>query len=430
MGGTSLPPPPEAAAATGSDEAVSEMMGRLRLTAVETEAVVLDDGVDDAPVHSPWALVGKVLAPNTLHISTIAAALRPAWGNPRGLLLNPAGENRFVAEFASKADKNRVLDGPPWVVGKHAVLLKEFNIDLKPKDMVFNGMKVWARIINLPFGYMHKRWGAKIAGSLGIEGSIPVVDCDATGRCWGSFMRVRVEVDVDKLLWRGITVFSQRRNATEWYEVQYEHLPHYYFSCGIVGHSSVECKNPGERDVEGKLPYSADRLVAPDERKKRPQGTNSSSGSVSAGQGNTSSQTNGENPAQPVGKSAAANTQSKHGEPEVSSPVKKKQPRPRTNTAKTKGQSKDIASGVDERGVLSRQKRKTQQYRVKTPAEVEPTPGNPLALVIHHSTGAKEGPVERVEEELSSDSNKKLRKSGDGSADQAGTVDQTRQTQC
>jgi hypothetical protein len=93
-----------------------------------------------------------------------------------------------------------VVDGPPWVVDKHAVLLKAFNIDLKPKDMVFNGMKVWARIINLPFGYMHKRWGAKIAGSLGIEGSIPVVDCDATGRCWGSFMRVRVEVDVDKPL--------------------------------------------------------------------------------------------------------------------------------------------------------------------------------------------------------------------------------------
>jgi hypothetical protein len=200
---------------------------------------------------------------------------------------------------------------------------------------------------------MHKRWGAKIAGSLGIEGSIPVVDCDATGRCWGSFMRVRVEVDVDKPLRRGITVFSQCRNATEWYEVQYEHLPHYCFSCGIVGHSSVECKNPRERDVEGKLPYSADRLVAPDERKKKPQGTNSSSGSVSAGQGNTSSQTNREKPAQPVGKSAAANTQSKHGEPEVSSPVKKKQPRPRTNTAKTKGQSKDIVSGVGERGVLS-----------------------------------------------------------------------------
>jgi hypothetical protein len=166
------------------------MMGRLHLTAAETEAVVLDDGLDDTPIHSPWSLVGKVLALNTLHISTIVVALRPAWGNPRGLLLNPAGENHFVAEFATKADKDRVVDGPPWVVGKHAVLLKDFNIDLKPKDMVFNGLKVFVRIINLPFGYMHKRWGAKIASSLGNARSIPVVDCDATCRCWGNFMRV------------------------------------------------------------------------------------------------------------------------------------------------------------------------------------------------------------------------------------------------
>jgi hypothetical protein len=245
--------------------------------------VILDDGVDDTPVDSPWALVRKVLAPNPLHISTIVAALRPAWGNPRGLLLNPAGDNCFVAEFATKADKDRVVEGPPWVVGKHAVPLKDFNIDLKPKDMVFNVLKIWARIMNLPFGYMHKRWGAKIAGSLVILGSVPLVDCYATGRCWGSFMRVRVDVDVDKPLQRGVTVFSQRKNATEWFEAQYEHLPHYCFSCGLVGHSSVECKNPGDHDVEGQLPYSANRLCAPDDRWKKQWGTTSSSGSASAG---------------------------------------------------------------------------------------------------------------------------------------------------
>jgi hypothetical protein len=146
--------------------------------------VVLDDGADDTSVHSPWALVGKVLSPNILHISTISAALRRAWGNPRGLVLNSAGDNLFVAEFGTKANKMRVVDGPPWVVGKHTVLLQEFNIDLQPRDMVFNGLKIWAPIINLPFGYMHKRWGVPIAGSLGIEGSTPVVDCDLTRRCW------------------------------------------------------------------------------------------------------------------------------------------------------------------------------------------------------------------------------------------------------
>jgi hypothetical protein len=44
--------------------------------------------------------------------------------------LNSAGDNLFVAEFGTKADKMRVVDGPPWVVDKHVVLFQEFNIDL------------------------------------------------------------------------------------------------------------------------------------------------------------------------------------------------------------------------------------------------------------------------------------------------------------
>jgi hypothetical protein len=408
------------------------MMGRLRLTAVEAAVVVLDDG-DDTPVHSQWALVGKVLAPNTLHIHTIASALRPAWGNPRGLVLNSAGDDLFVAEFGTKADKDRVANGPPWVVGKHAVLLQNFSVDLRPRDMIFNSLKVWARIINLPFGYMHKRWGALIAGSLGIEGSVPFVDADATGRCWGSFMRVQVEVNVDKPLMRGVTVYSQRRHASDWFEVQYENLPHYCFSCGIIGHSSLECKNPGDRDVDGKLPYSADRLCAPDERKKKNQGAGSSVGSASAGVGRASPSSTTERPTQ------SANSGGVAGQPKQSDtnsealpPVKKKQPRASTsNTKARRGQSKEPTSGTEGGSGSTGQKLKSQNvYRVKAPpAQIEGVV-NPLALVVHQKAADPSDDVAAAGETLSTDSNKKLRKSTDnGSADQAGAVDQPHQTQ-
>jgi hypothetical protein len=45
----------------------------------------------------------------------------------------------------------------------------------------------------------------------------------------------------------------------------------------MLGHLSLECKKPGERDVEGKQPYCADRLFALDERKKKAEGTCSAS---------------------------------------------------------------------------------------------------------------------------------------------------------
>ena len=63
-------------AATG--DGVAEMMGRLNLTSQESNAFILEDEEDEYLDCPEWALVGKVLAPNPLHISTIKAVLRLA----------------------------------------------------------------------------------------------------------------------------------------------------------------------------------------------------------------------------------------------------------------------------------------------------------------------------------------------------------------
>jgi hypothetical protein len=48
-------------------------------------------------------------------------------------------------------------------------------------------------------------------------------------------MCLKVEVKVDEPLMRVVTVFSNRLQSTESYAVQYERLPTYYFSCGLLG---------------------------------------------------------------------------------------------------------------------------------------------------------------------------------------------------
>ncbi|KAM0876542.1 hypothetical protein ACQ4PT_036096 [Festuca glaucescens] len=188
------------AGATGSSSKggqVEDLMARLRLTAVESEAVVLEDEDDLDLVDPDRSFVGKVLAPNIFHIQTISSAMRPAWGNPKGLLFNPAGANLFIAEFGSKADRDRVMEGSPWKVGTHAVLMKKYDAE-----------------------------------------------------------------------------------STEVFGVQYERLPLYCFPCGLLGHSTLTCANPEDRDENGNLPYAAKKLSVLDEVKK------SGSASFAMGGGN------------------------------------------------------------------------------------------------------------------------------------------------
>jgi hypothetical protein len=257
--------PPEPAAGDG----VAEMMGRLRLT---SEVFVLKDGGDEDLGCPEWALAGKVLAPNVLHISTIKAALRAAWGNPKGLEVRSMGPNQFMAEFATIADKSRVQEGSPWHVGRHAVLLNEFDPSLRPTEYCFEELDVWVRILNLPYGLMNNQWGKDLAGRIGKVGKM---DVDDKGRAWGDYLRFRAAIKIKEPLMRCVSVFSQKRQATEHYTVMYECLATFCFSCGLLGHASTLCLNPAERDDEGFLPYHGPRLCVPDDREKKAPGVNS-----------------------------------------------------------------------------------------------------------------------------------------------------------
>ncbi|KAK1696915.1 hypothetical protein QYE76_013612 [Lolium multiflorum] len=301
-------------------EGVDSMMGRLNLLADEMDIVEMsddEDGDDSAP--EKWSLVGKVLSPNVVHIQSIRAAMRPAWGNPRGLRIKPGGDNVFVADFPNKADRDWVLAGTPWMVGRHAVLLQDLDPRIRPSDVRFDTMSIWARIHDLPFGWMNNKRGLKVAKIIDKGCS---VDVDEFGEASGTFLRARVAIPIDQPLRRWVMV--RRDGKDERFILQYEKLPFYCFSCGLIGHGELECKTPADRDASGKLPFDRD-LRVPDEHKRRVQSFGQAAASASWNSGSkekgTGSKKSGPNSA--TSSSLGGVNALKAGEQEVNSPPAK-----------------------------------------------------------------------------------------------------------
>lgn len=107
-------------------------------------------------------MVGKVLSLSIVNVNTVCSAMRPAWGNLRGLKFRTIGEkgdNMFIAEFGSKLEMERIMAGAPWMVGKHAMILQPYDERLSTSDIVFDRMEIWVRLLNLPLGWMNHQRG-------------------------------------------------------------------------------------------------------------------------------------------------------------------------------------------------------------------------------------------------------------------------------
>jgi hypothetical protein len=167
---------------------LEEAMAKLGLTEEEAVPLVLDDV--EAGKKPKWMLAGKVLYRNQFHIQTIASALRPAWGNPRGFEFRSVGENTFVADFESQRDRDRVRDGSPWHVSKNAVILEEFVECMQPSELKFDKLQLWVRVLNLPFNLRTSDWGKAIAKQIDKNSTQVVFDPV------GGFLRAIVTVDV------------------------------------------------------------------------------------------------------------------------------------------------------------------------------------------------------------------------------------------
>jgi hypothetical protein len=109
--------------------------------------------------------------------------------------------------------------------------VEDFDGSIPSSKFTFEKVAFWAHMINLPLGCMGREIGHKIGE---IVGEVEVVDTDDEGIGWGEFLRVKIVLDLTKPLQRGLKLNIQGEQF--WVTFQYERLPKFCFSCGVIRH--------------------------------------------------------------------------------------------------------------------------------------------------------------------------------------------------
>ena len=203
-------------------------------------------------------LVGKILTTRSTSYEGVRAALQQAW-RPAGVVKIESLRNKiFMFKFSLEEDKRRVLTGGPWHYDRALIVLQEPNAIGNVTEHPFSHVSFWVQLHNVPLMCMDSSTIREIGSKIG---KVEDVATDATGDCFGAYVRVRISIDITKRL-KKIIKIQQEDGREIPIGVIYEKLPDYCFCCGIIGHQYRECAKYGGQPKE-EMAYGAWLKAAP-----------------------------------------------------------------------------------------------------------------------------------------------------------------------
>lgn len=209
------------------------------MTNEEEEAVLLD--AEDFNVsHQECArsAMGKILTQKGINLGGLKASMDLAWGYPKGLKVMEIGGGIFQFVFGKEMDLLRVLAGGPWLFNNQLIVLKRWEVGIKPDQINFSYSPFWIQLRALPLEFMSVEVGRKMM--VGFGEVLEVVMAQLSGN-QGRCVRVKVELDITKPIPRGKHVSSIADWNPIWVSFRYEKFPHLCHYCGLVGHDDKAC---------------------------------------------------------------------------------------------------------------------------------------------------------------------------------------------
>jgi hypothetical protein len=225
---------------------MNELQKNTTLSEGEQSGIVVDDcQVAAAKKQGNSCLIGKIWAGKRVNRDGFITVFKRIWRTVGEVEFKEIQPNVWIFEFSKETDKVRVLKGRPWSFDRSLLALTEFDGGIPSSLWNFTSSPFWIQIHDMPLICMTKAIGSKIGESLGI---LEAVDTEGEGVEWGSVLRIRVIIDIQKPLERGRSLTIAGK--AQWVSFKYENLPIFCFNCGRIVHGEGGCPNRSQKELK------------------------------------------------------------------------------------------------------------------------------------------------------------------------------------
>ena len=183
-----------------------------------------------------FIIAGKFYTRRALNTKAIASTFMPLWRSKNGFKVKNMGNHIVLFTFNNKLEVDTILSNEPWSFDKHLIVLQRYDKDTPIEDLTFNRTSFWVQVHNIPMRFMNQKVAEGICSTVGTVIQKPNMEVDG-----GSFMRVRVSMDVTRPLSRGRMV-SVGQGKEQWVSFKYKCLPNICYWCGCLNHDDRDCE--------------------------------------------------------------------------------------------------------------------------------------------------------------------------------------------
>uniref|UniRef100_A0A803NK86 Zinc knuckle CX2CX4HX4C domain-containing protein n=1 Tax=Cannabis sativa TaxID=3483 RepID=A0A803NK86_CANSA len=212
----------------------------LALTPDENTVYTLADVPDESTDNINLLL--KLFTVKHYSRPSLIKTLSPVWTSQCRfpVVISEHSDGLFLVTFGCEGDKRRILDGQPWHFAQSLTIFAapDASFPITPDQLHY--VPFWIQAYGIPFRCKSFDLAKIIASGVG---DLIQVDHTTVKEGTGPYLRIRLLIDVNKPIRRGIHVrfFKMGREFIKWLDFKYERLPDYCLYCGMLDHIKKYC---------------------------------------------------------------------------------------------------------------------------------------------------------------------------------------------